>query len=159
MVRCEKVEFIIDQEIVWKIMANFLLVIFGVFLCGKLSIFLGFSIFTHFDVSYRWNVALEAGEHCYEGEHTRDQKRYPTRDRVQAQPEAKPWEHHDQRRRCKRLDQVMTNLSLESKKHDQAWEVAWNVEKTREFSLILSFFIYLIRNRLTREKKFLPISA
>lgn len=71
---------------------------------------------THFDVCHWRNVTLESGEHRHQCKHTRDQKSHSTRNRVQAQPEAEPREHHHQSGGCERLYQVVADLSLEAKK-------------------------------------------
>ena len=84
---------------------------------------------THFHVSDRWYVTLESCKHRDEGEHARHEQSNATRNRVESKPKAEPREHYDEGGRCKCLNQMMTDLSLEPKEYDQTREVTCRKKK------------------------------
>lgn len=80
--------------------------------------------FVYFDVSHWRNVRTQAGEHCDQRQHASDQQGNPTRYRIQAKPEAEPRQHNDQHGGRECLDEMMADLTLESKVDGEAGEVA-----------------------------------
>lgn len=84
---------------------------------------------THFHISDRGYVALEAGEHRDQGEHTRDEESNSSGYSVQSKPEAEPGEGHDESRRSERLDEMMPDLSLEPEEDDQAGKVTCGMSR------------------------------